>query len=92
MTMKDVERQAVALGAVFEFLRDSGRGPSVRAIEHEIRCEAPGGKIWSADHSHELICRNDNIQALINDVSERMALGLEQCTAHECEWCYGFVE
>lgn len=71
----------------------------VQAIEDDDACEitveAPPGMTWCADPgAHELIAAEHGRHSTPGwrereraDLLNRMDLGLEPCTTHECEWC-----
>ena len=50
---------------------------------------APPGHYWSADPGvHELVADlEDGRAAAERDLIERMKLGVEKCTAADCNWC-----
>ena len=60
------------------------------APDLHVAIEAPAGHIWSSFEVHELVSSqwdDDPTWTVWNDLYEGLAMGTEECTVPDCEWC-----
>lgn len=58
---------------------------------YRLTVEAPQGYVWTAGYVHELVVdgRGPNTVAARQELTKRMACGLEPCDIVDCDWCNG---
>jgi hypothetical protein len=80
MTLKDVKRRAVELGAL---VLDDKIGDT-----HECTVEAPPGFCWEEGLHMFVDCANRPWKPDYDDLLNRMKDGVQPCVDAECEWCH----